>query len=185
MSAPKNIQRDAQFIFPDATRDIGWSADWPVTNPTGRANSDALVQEDFATVHSAHNTAIAIAANNTQGVGVNIRQPIGDRTAYRIKARAQNSQGSFMCTSLCIGYALATPTGTNDIIDQPIFLPFDKNFDDLVIIEALSDGDTFYGRALTVAIVIHGGLGFTHYINAHLSVQNLGIKPPTMQYAVS
>ena len=88
---------------------------------------------------------------------------------------------------LVVGYAPASPTGSDDVIDQPYFIPFNQGeFDDVIIVPKLLDADPNFGRALYIGVVFCPGTTVSSLpAIGHISVQNLGIKPPTMHWAVS
>ena len=116
---------------------------------------------------------------------VYIDPPVGDRVPYRVKAHASGADSavSFM---IAVGYAPASITGTDDIISEPLYLPFHKSIDQLIVVEEEESGDTYEGRALCFAVIAQAdNAGIGDYIRAHISVQNMAVKPPTMQNAVS
>ena len=188
MSAPKNIQRDGLWTKPDSSEDLSFGAS-VLVSAAPQVNSDGAVHVDYAQAHS-----IRTATFTTSGVdhcrcmGVLMQPPDGDNTPYRVKASAhiQSLADYSEWHAIVVGYAPASPTGSNDQVAQSYWIPFKKHFDDLIMVPALDSGDPNFGRALVIAVAMCPGPAITNYTaQAQLSVQNLGIKPPTMQNAVS
>ncbi len=186
MSAPKNIQRDGTYINPDSAR-LAFGTSDAVTIQALKINAPTAVAVDINFTQSGVGLE-TIASGEKAGIGCYINQPIGDRVPYRIKASIEVATEQRYNTKgiIAIGFAPAAITGVDDVIAEPTYIPFDGTFDDLIIVEAQLGGDTYFGRALAVAIVIEPVETITTLpIRANISVQNLGVKPPTMQNAVS
>lgn len=186
MSAPKNIQRDGTYLNPQNAR-IGASISADITAPTG--NSTGSVNVDVGFVQYNYGAPISLTAGQVASFGVLMKPPEKDRHPYRIKIHAGITDGSVLDENpeigLVIGYAPATPTGTDDAIESAAYFPIAGNqFDELFIIEDLDILDPLLDRALYFGIVVVGPVTAGN-LYAHLSVQNLGVKPPTMQNAVS
>ena len=186
MSSPKNIQRDGTYVIPKTTDQLTWPASSDPMADTVTVNAKAAVHSDFAEAHA--RSAVTIAVDQMEIIGVYIEEPRDDRVPYRIKASALISGQTFTLSGACIviGYAPASPTGAGDTIDEPVMLPFRDNFDDLVIVENLASGDPNYDRALFIGVGIIAETAVTA-LNAfaNISVQRLAVKPPTMQYSVA
>lgn len=180
--SPKNIQRDAIWVSPETTK-IGWSITYPLTNVQYAMNASAIVAVDQASVISA-TAAQALAIGLTTAVGIYIQAPFGDNQPYRVKASIGISgKNDFEYTGLIIiGYAPAVPTGSDDLIDAPTVINFKNTFDELVMVDVPI---TFAGRALAIAVAPLISTTLATTTLAQLSVQNLGVKPPTMRNAIS
>lgn len=181
----KNVQRDGVFVDLSNTAKVAWSTgnantvtDFLMNGPTG-------VQGTFCQVSSQSHVNTSISGQNKKAIGCYIDQPVDDRVPYRVKAYAAgpDSGVSFM---IGVGYAPASITGSDDIISEPLYLPFDTHFDELIIVEEEEDGDTYFGRPLCFAVVAQANnAGIGDFLRAHISVQRLAVSPPTMQNAVS
>lgn len=180
-----NLQRDAIFANLDTTDIVGYSADSLLSLDTFLSNSNAVVYDDFWSASADSTVVTSVASLQRKGMGLNLRQPVGDRTPYRVKAYV-GDVGVVNTFALAIGYPPAVITGTDDIISEMVTLPFTSKFDEMIIVEALPDGDPLIDRAIHFAIVVNAPAGgIAGYFAALLSVQNLGMKPPTMAQAVS
>ena len=187
MSAPKNIQRDCIFVQPLTSALLSLSSTGVAVGAAAfNMNSSGSENVDKATAQIDSTSTYSITADTAKSIGVLMMPPEGDRVPYRIKASISCGVPDLLAY-IGIGYAPASPTGSGDSIDEPIWLPFDTMFDDTVIVEALDSGDGNYGRALAIALIAGAdATGISaESIVGHLSVQNLGVKPPTMQNAVS
>jgi hypothetical protein len=183
--SPKNIQRDGVYVDLDVSESVAFSSNLALTSTDLYINGPAAVQVDVARVQATPNVVTNVTASNRKAIGCYIQAPIGDRTPYRVKAFAEGANG-YSGFGIAVGYAPPSPTGSDDQIVEPVYFPFFKTFDDLIFIEPEAEGDTYEDRALCFALVIQGNAsGVADYIFAYLSVQNLGVKPPTMQNAVS
>jgi len=185
MSAPKNIQRDGIFLTLDESAGIIPALQSLLTANTATANAAAAVNVEYGEMQIA-NTAVSISAANQKVAGLYIDQPSKDRQPYRVKASLNiiGIDNNVTDAAIVVGYAPASITGSNDTIDEPNYIPFEHNFDDLIVVAAPTV--SYEDRALFVGIAIQSKGGITtEQIRGHLSVQNLGTKPPTMQNAVS
>lgn len=188
MSSPKNIQRDGHWTEPKTANDTTWAADELIANTTAKVNGPSAVSVDKANVHGDNVNTYSIAANEQRCIGVFIQEPDGDNTPYRVKASAnvvgQSQDDTDM--AILVGYAPASITGTDDVIEDVYYIPFYGEFDDLIVVPTLVSGDPFYDRALCFGIAIQSEAGITtKRLLGHLSVQRLATKPPTMAQAVS
>lgn len=182
-----NVQRDGLYIDPSDDLKLAWSATQTSYQALTSVKLAGTVPVDYAAVE-VDDAAYTLNANQKTGIGVMIQQPLGDRTPYRVKAHVHTPGNQGQRYAILVGYAPASPiTGDNTVAAQTI-LPFDQKFDDLIMVENEADGDTFDGRAMVFAIVMYNptGSSLSNSVSyGALSVQNLGVKPPTMQNAVS
>lgn len=185
MSAPKNISRDAIYAEPGDIL-VPISTSGPYTAPT--VSCDGLVHYDYAKAQAGYTAPLTITADNVGGFGVFIQGPRKDRVPYRVKASivvqddtGQQHDARFM---LLIGYASGPITTGSNVISGPMYIPFKDQLDDLVILEDILPGDDNYGEPAFFGIAVLGPVTDATYFG-HISVQNLGVKPPTMQNAVS
>lgn len=183
MSSPKNIQRDGIFTDLEATH-YNWATATTTTGDTVKVNGDPSVYVDKAFVKSDRGATCAPSATTLQAIGCFIQQPIGDRTPYRVKVSCPIADADGKAF-IVIGYAPASPSGSDDILaaNENALIPFENTFDDLIIIPSLPEGDALEDRALCFGIAVTGA--FSEQLPAHLSVQNLGVKPPTMHNSIS
>lgn len=186
MSAAKNIQRDCTFAQPLTSGLLDFATESTLNQPTCLMNSSGSTNVDFASCQSDHTATYSLTAANKRALGVLMQPPVADRVPYRIKASAINP---YVATkfAIVIGYAPASPSGSDDSIDEPVYIPFTEVFDDTVIVETLDSGDGNYGRALAIGVaMIADATGLTtDPVLVHLSVQNLSVKPPTMAQAIA
>lgn len=172
-SPPINIQRDGLYINNEQA-DQAWSPEFLVAS-THPFEGLATVFIDKGSVHTY--LPSTITAGYLESIGVYMQNTLGDRTPYRCQGSIPIAKGF-----LIIGYGPATPTGTDTII-EPVYIPINNNFDITVIVE---ESPTYPERALAFSIAFHTSGALTaDPTPAVLSIQNLGVKPPTMQNAVS
>lgn len=190
MSSPKNIQRDGIYIEPKTADEINWPTAVALNSAAFQANAKTAIHTDYA---QAFTRAAATAnADEIELIGVYFQEPggtYGERVPYRVIADMVHVGQSGTIDNACvvIGYGPASPTGANDLIDEPYIIPFNQSrFDDLIIVPPLDSGDSNYGNPLFFGVgfmTSNAIAGLT--TPAHISVQCLGIKPPTMQNAIS
>ena len=189
MSSPKNIQRDCHFVQPLTSGRVVFSTAVAIGSPTANMNSSGSASVDFASEQANQDSTKSIATNSLSCIGVLMNPPDADRVPYRVKARAIAWDVSIRF-AIVVGYAPASPSGSDDTIDEVVYLPFpfDGNeFDECLIIEALDSGDGNYGRAVAIGIaaINVGGSTVNDYLVGHISVQNLSVRPPTMAQAIA
>lgn len=186
--SPKNIQRDGLWSKPETALDLAWSTQDNSTATTQRMNSSGSVVMDKGNAHAEYQTVLAITTDYRRSIGVLIQQPEKDNHPYRVLASG-NINGfdkNLNGFAIMVGYAPLSPTGSDDVIEDPYFIPFAEEFDGLIQVPHLVAGDTYFGRALAIGLVaIAGETVSAAHIYGQISVQNLGVKPPTMQNAVS
>lgn len=173
MSSPKNIQRDSYWLNPDTTDNLTWGNNQAIDIAIPDFNNSGSENIVVGTAHAIAQTSIN--ANQMACIGVLMKQVPGDNTPFRIKASVEDSG------MIIVGYADASPTGTNDNINEAYRIPFDKSFDDCVMVPYDSSYET---RSLCVAVGSMKQVTSDEVIGC-ISVQNLGINPPTMQFMVS
>lgn len=181
----KNISRDGIYTELSNSQKVAWSTGNANTVVDFLVNGPTAVAIDFNQVSSQSHVNTSITGQNKKAIGVFINQPVRDRVPYRVKAYAAGPD-SGVTFLIGVGYAPASITGSDDIISEPLYLPFNNKFDDLIVVEEEEEGDTYYGRPLCFAVVAQSNnAGIGDFLRAHISVQNLGVKGPTMQNAVS
>lgn len=171
-----NIQRDGFWLTLDTASDLTWGGNESITVTNPQFNNSGIVNTDVGKAFVKQ--AKTAAAEEYFAIGVLMAQTPGDNTPFRIKADVAGPDGG---GAIIVGYADASPTGTNDHINEPQWLAFVDTFDDVVIVP---DNPTYADRALCVALAATSSPTATTVIGS-LSVQALAIKPPTMQNAVS
>lgn len=184
MSAPKNIQRDGTYADPHKAM-VASSAS--VSASTPGANSDGNVHYDYGSAqHNYATTTVTNTAGNVSCFGVWMTPPRKDRHPYRVKINGHliGTEEENPRLALVIGYAQDTITGT-DLLQDPIYLPIDGGqMDDLIIMEDVLKTNPDYDMPIYFGIAVIGIATAATYF-AQISVQNLGVKPPTMQNAIS
>ena len=182
----KNLQRDGIWIQPKTADELTWSNASAINAATYSANAKTTLHSDKAQAFT--RAAMTIAADEVELIGVYFAAPPDDNIPFRVHADMVivGQSGTLNNGVIVVGYGPASPTGTNDAIDEPYIIPFDQNrFDDVIMLPALDSGDGNYGRPVffgvgTVSSQAVSGL----YCVAHISVQNLGVNPPTMHFMV-
>lgn len=197
MSAPKNIQRDATFIrLQRDERKVDWN---PTvrgvgTSKDGRMNSLDTVFIDFFGLRATNTTAApAITPGSYSAVGGYIQQPLADRAPYRIKATVNCPAKGADNGMILIGYrdsAAQLPSGVfapNAAVIDAYEISFKGEIDVLVMVDPVETGQPNDGSPLAIALAFtpHVATDASDFVLGQLSVQNLGVKPPTMQNAVS
>lgn len=172
--SPKNIQRDGMFISCEQAP-VSFGTEFQIAEPVIYSGT-ATVNVDFASAQAQE--ALTLTAAHMATIGVYMQQPLGDRTPYRVHCSFSDSVGF-----LIVGIAPATP-GVGSTIIEPIYISTWIGYiDEMVIVEP---NPTYEDRALAFMAASYSNLGKSAVLTtAHISVQNLGLKPPTMQNAVS
>lgn len=178
MSSPKHIQRDGTHISPyPGTAVVAYGLNDIGVLPA-IAGTRGGIDYDYGWVTA--NEEITIPDGGYALIGVVIDPPRKDRIPYRVKASVFG-QGAIILGE--IRGATGSPVSVQDV--RPI--PFRDSYDDLLIIEPnylVDDGD--YNPIFIGVATYDEDAGVTAVRRAsQISVQNLGIKPPTMQNAVS
>jgi hypothetical protein len=176
-----NLQRDGFHTTLKDADEIAWSAERTIVTETLQMNSSGIVNDDyFAARPEVAAVPMTVTAGKIVSIGGFIRQPMSDRSPYRVKCKAGSANGVY---ALGIGYAPATLIATNAVIDPVAFFPFNHDLDEVFMIDKLPDGDALEDRALAFALCcIFNNAG---YFPGGISVQNLSISPPTMALATS
>ena len=189
MSGPAiNVQRDGFWIEPKTADELSWPTATAVTAATYKANAKTAVHVDKAQAFA--RSDMTLSADQIELIGIYMTPPVGDNVPFRVKASMGQLIGGAAAHTQCIvvGYGPASLTGSDDEIDEPYIIPFlhGVGFDELVIVPALDSGDGNYGNPLFFGVgFLAGSAQAGIWTTACISVQNLGVKPPTMQNAVS
>lgn len=182
-----NVQRDGYYTHPDENVDVQtWSSTRVFGAYEARSNSDGTTYYDFGFAQGDPEAGYSITANQYIAVGVIMQGPTGDRTPYRVQAYCDIMEETYSTYKglVIVGWAPSSPTGSDDQIEQARYFPFVGKFDELLIIEPHET--TYANRALYFAVAAYSPGGVTSKnIAGSISVQNMGVKPPTMQNAVS
>lgn len=172
-----NIARDAIWTELKDASDLSWSADVALGS-SFQMSSDGVVYDVTAFAKTKNIVSVTVGYRS---IGVLMKQPSVDTQPFRIKACT--NAGATIC-GIGIGYAPASPTGSNDVITPFVYIPSDGQFDEVVMVPALPKGDALEDRAIAVAVLMNfASAGADTY--AHLSVQRLGVKPPMFAKAIS
>ncbi len=176
-----NLQRDAVFVSPEQAI-VDFGSPGAINESTDvLADTDGIV---YDTYHSARNSTSTSAtfANDTLAatLGILMRPPGSELTPYRVKCYGQGSDPLFRF-SLVIGYAEGTITGTDDVITFPMLYSFEKQLDELFLLEPAGTTGTspiFFGIAIQ-------GIVTAAVLQVQLSVQRLATAPPQFSQSVS
>lgn len=180
-----NVQRDGVYAIPGTTRRLSWCTPIAVSSAAGQMNAHDAVNYDFGAVVGNHQQSNTLTGGQYTAIGLYIQQPVSERFPYRVKAKVETTNEATMFGMIMLGYRPSSGTsGTDDTIENPIYLPFKDSFDDLLVIEPNPSGLEDRALAIAVCAVSKGALT-NNSIMASLSVQNLGVRPPTMHNAVS
>jgi hypothetical protein len=165
----KNISRDSFWTGKLDDYIQSWSSH--ATNQH-RYSSDGAVYQDVGTVKSNGGSI----ASGFSGIGVQMDQPLQEHVPYRVKVYVPTDDDVY----LGIGYADASPTGTDDTINSPNYYHLIGELDEIFMINNQESGDTYDGRSLVFGIFTAN----TQIYYAHLSVQKLDVVPPQFGIAV-
>lgn len=180
MSAPKHIQRDGHYVSPFIpASDISY-----VLNTIGVLPPSAGIQPiifyDYGNVTASEE--VTIPDGGYALIGIVIDPPRKDRLPYRVKANVQGA-GAIILGNVAPGDVAVSPVA---VLNRRV-IPFRDTFDDLIIVSpdtSVEDGE--YDPLFIGVATYDENPGATAVtLSSSLSVQNLGIKPPTMQNAVS
>lgn len=164
------------FLTPENAANV---LDWVVFSDTANqitVDSNGIVNYDYGYV-TANTTSgdTTIGPNQWANLGLLIEPPGKDRIPYRVQASVNSK------AAVVLGYAPVTIAAGDIAISLPRYIPFVGTFDGLITVEP---ADIYAGRALYIGVataeqVTNGNLA------GYVSAQNLGVKPPTMQNAIS
>ena len=174
MSCIVNIQRDGCWTNPDTTDNLTWSSAFTMGSTTPVFNNSGSVNVDVGTAHSV--ATATYSAGQAEAIGVLMNQIPDDNLPFRVKASVQ------LGGAVIIGYADASPSGTDDTINEAYYIPFVYVLDEVIMVPYDSNYDE---RAICIAVAPQAGSGSSQVQIAQLSVQSLSVKPPTMLNAVS
>ena len=173
-----NIHRDC-FHLELKSAEVSLSSDFlftapPTVNSTGIVNDGPVASET-----SDRDVAVTVAANSYKAMGVLMKPPLVDRTPYRVKARGHGG----LVNMLLVGYAPASPTGSNDTLDRWNYQSFGFEYDDIIMLPALESTDAMYGRPIFFGVAVP--FVSASHIQVDVSVQKLSIAPPQFEMGVS
>lgn len=184
MSSPVNIQRDCTFVTIDRSLDVPFGPSSAFYNIDTTANTNPAVHADYFNIQNKMDDELTVGEGQMATFGSFITPPKGDRQPYRVKGSLLVPVGGDAVGALVVGWGEAAPTGTADPIRQVRVYPFQNYFDALVNIDqppvSYVNSPLFFGIAL-----IGTKVNTNVRVTANISVQNLGVKPPTMQNAIS
>jgi hypothetical protein len=162
MSNAKNLARDMLWFNPDLA-----NLTWPTT--TNRANANVgNTDKAIATCSSSTD-----ASATSQMLGIQITQPEGENTPYRVKIKVATSATIYAV----VGYA-SSSTGTNDTLSSYRRIPLiNGELDEVVtLIEKSGSEPAFFGLITDST---------STNVVASISVQRLNVVPPTYAATVS
>lgn len=180
--SPKNLHRDGMWIKPRTLSNLSWGTQTAFGTTQLLANADPSTYDNQAQAH-AYDANFGLTNGNVKVIGCYMKEPTGDNTPYRVIA-GQEIVGQYdviYSSFLVVGYAPASPTGTDDTIDQVFLIPFVSEFDGLLVVPPLDDSDANYGRALFIGVGVACDANLSSQdIMACISVQRLATTPPTL-----
>jgi hypothetical protein len=179
VSSPVNITRDGLWCTLVDADEIAWSTELAIS-PNGHlnVNGDGSVHDDVLRVRPQRGAVPSITAANWRAVGGMLPAPENEPAAYRVKT-AMNHVNQVL--HLGIGYAPASPTGSDDLVEELAVFPLLHNENNLFMIEPLDSSHALYGRALYFALIISSNTSYFTF--GGMSVQRLSTRAP--QYAKS
>ena len=181
---PVNIQRDGWYCNLKTSDNIPFGTPYSHTNTTPGVNTDGLVHDDYFSASSDYTATNTMAAGWMATFGGFIAPPLGDRQPYRVHASILIPVDGDAMGCITLGWGPATITGTNDLISQPKQLAFYVSANSMFVCELAPTVEE--GRPLFVGVSVAATKQLTDAtIQAHVSCQNLGLRPPTMQNAIS
>lgn len=184
MSSPKNIQRDGLYINFDPAIRLTWSSEGDISGASGIITTNPNVAYDFGSATADFKASASVTAGKYVAIGLAMQQPVGDRVPYRVKARTYLPDNEVGTSFLMLGYTdVDSNVGTDVAVDGFSAIAFKDYLDELIILEP--NPEAYEGRPVIFGIGYFTSGTLTGRLPAQLSVQNLGVKPPTMQNAVS
>ena len=188
MSNTHNLQRDQFHTDPDVSWQTVSPNYGPIANRTVRMANNQVVYQTEAFAHHSYTTSTGFGLSQWRAAGLYMTGPVGDATPYRIKGYANGFKSDLY---VVIGYAPSTITGNDWLLQTIAFpiAPYDANgsssgeFDEVIRLPGLADGDTYFGRALGIGIAQATSNGTVTQLAYALSVQNMSRTPP--QYSTS
>lgn len=182
MSAPKNIQRDALYIDLNPATRLTWGSLNDLDGTTAVVTTGSSVVYDYGSAIARE--GVAFQDGKYTACGVAIQQPIGDRIPYRVKASSDRITTGSGSPLIIVGYTDENNTvGQNAPVEAVALIMFKGYFDDLIIMEP--NPQAYLGRPLIFGVGYATSDNNFEVLAGQISVQNLGVKPPTMQNAVS
>jgi hypothetical protein len=178
-----NLQRDGVF-YESGSNEVTWATQYVESSETALVTIPPVVNYDYGVVYS-NRFQTSWTTTQLRAIGLAMQHPQGDRTPYRVKAGILVSGDEGFRAQIMVGYGPASLASGIDLqVDEPRYFPLVS--DDEIIVENQLPGDTYYGRPVIFSVVIAPPkTNANAVVFAHLSVQNLGVKPPTMQNAIS
>lgn len=179
-----NVQRDGFWLDPNQDRGTV-SSNYPESQSNVIFNNPGLVFTDFGTNVLDHTVSQTITT--AVAFGIIMAPPYGDNWPFRIKAgvNVQGVDSSQLSANLCVGYVTTAPTGSDDTMVKTRKIPFPGVGETMMMVTPQLQGDTYYGDPIAFAIEVQSTATISNAsVMGAISVQNMGIKPPTMQNAV-
>ena len=168
-----NIDRDGFWSTLHAADEIAFSTEGLISAGSIKLNSDGTVYDEYGTARADHDTVPTVTAANWRAVGCLMTPPQDETVPYRVKVNANSTN---FVAHLGIGYAPASPTGSDDVISDVAVFHVQNELDGLFMIPALDSGHADYGKALAFCYIITYNTGA--YGVGGISVQRLGTAPP-------
>lgn len=172
-----NLQRDMTHIPTKNPTALTYGTS-TVQGTTVIVNADPTVNTDvgFARVN---NASVNNGAGFWQGMGVYMDPARVDSEPYRVKAFLSDL---FTEKFVFVGIGPAAPTGGNDVINNCVVFPANKDFDDILLMYSLDSGDADFGKPLCFGVAYGEGVATPH---ATISVQRMARSTPRYASAVS
>lgn len=171
MSAPVNIRRDGFWTNPLVTARLTFGTPTAPLAGNPGFNNDNVVKFDQAAVMIAE--SLTMSALQVACAGVQMNHIQHDNMPLRIQAKTLES------SQLIIGWCDAVTTGVDDAINEAFFMPFLYDCDCTIVVPPPTTG--YEGRALAVAVGVYPfSAKSAQDTIMSLSVQSVGISPPTM-----
>lgn len=196
MGPAKHVQRDGVYLQPGA-KIVSWGSRTSLITVNGVATTIDAVAYDYGAVYANHTNTHNLSPGEYKAIGINIVQPAGDRLPYRVQAAIGCPQFQNYSGFIMVGFTPAPaevtmlPEGpellaVDQQVEKPVFIPFQRTFDGLIVIEPEVSGSPDIDKSITFAVGITADSEITAAsILGMLSAQQLGVRPPTMQNAVS
>lgn len=160
----------------------------PISSRTVKMNSNAVVNQDYGFAYSNYLVTTVSNVSYWEGAGLLMSVPVVDDTPYRVKARVNVYRGN--AYAFC-GYSPASPTGSADTITKVVSYPIASavavesaagEFDEVIKIPGLSEGDTEFGKPIAFGIAFASAAAGANCA-FNISVQNMAKTVP--QFAAS
>lgn len=175
-----NLQRDMLHTSPETDQRCSFPPGVTIgSNTINNSASDPAVKQSIGYAISLGQTT-NVSAGQWTGIGCYMTPPEFDAECYRVKAYAEKGVDMYVFW----GFAPASPTGTEDLIDEVQAIPMlNGQIDEVIRFEPPDQSGQYAGRPVCIGIA--AGENATGRIGGHITVQRLSTASPQYSSSVS